>query len=111
MIPSNEFILFDEETGVSLVVMTATPSQQLQILPGNILFQPVKNVYYKLVITQVFAPLLSTYVVEVRLDGVLIHKEFNNDAQELTTVKVYASKGTNNLLDGITLRNYYFDSF
>ena len=79
--PSNSFIIIDS-LGDTLVEIKAKPfsssgvgTTRLKISPGGDIISVLDDVYQKLVITQVFAPLLNTHVVEVRLDGVLLHKE------------------------------------
>ena len=111
---SNAFKICNENNGDKIVVLSGRGSTQLVITkPGEgISFESIKNVYHKILITQSYSPLYGKYIIEIRIDGVLIHKEvLQSEPQEMIDIYTYAGFPGNDLTEGIKYRNYLFYTF
>ncbi|XP_066930353.1 uncharacterized protein [Clytia hemisphaerica] len=110
---SNAFKICDENTEQKIITLSGSGSTSLKIKqPGNFLLDIVKNVYYKILITQLYSPLLGKYIVEIRVDGLLLHKQvLQNDPLERTNFYAYAGFPGHDLTQGIKYRNYLFYTF
>ena len=75
---------------------------------GTIMFQPTKNVYHKVVYTQVYSPIHNACLKQVRIDGGKWMRTFERTPQSYTNVKAYAgSPGAPSQTQNVLIRNFF----